>query len=122
MSPISVGASGDLAPLAHLSLPLIGYGEFWGERGSSRVPAADRLRAHSLAPIELGAKDGLALINGTQLMSAYGAFVLEKCISLVDLFDLVARQIESSGGSIEGFLDLFLRCAKTYTHLEHREL
>src|SRR4051812_38682984 len=62
----SVGASGDLAPLAHLSLPLIGLGEFWGNSGP--VPAAAALAAHGLAPVELAAKDGLALINGTQLM------------------------------------------------------
>jgi len=98
----SVGASGDLAPLAHLSLPLIGLGEFWSEGG--KVPAAARLRESTLAPIELGAKDGLALINGTQLMSAYGAFVLEKCVRLVDLFDLAAAMsIEALQGSIKPF-------------------
>src|SRR5262245_32928778 len=53
----SVGASGDLAPLAHLSLPLIGLGEFWNDTGTGTVPAADVIRAHDLAPIELGAKD-----------------------------------------------------------------
>jgi histidine ammonia-lyase len=98
----SVGASGDLAPLAHLSLPLIGLGEFWSH-GSKR-PAAEGLSAQGLAPIELGAKDGLALINGTQLMSAYGAFILEKCVRLVDLFDLAAAMsLEALQGSIKPF-------------------
>lgn len=99
----SVGASGDLAPLAHLCLPLIGYGEFWST-DTARVPAAQVLRAHDLPPVELGAKDGLALINGTQLMSAYGAFVLEKCVRLVDLFDLAAAMsLEGLQGSIKPF-------------------
>jgi len=98
----SVGASGDLAPLAHLSLPLIGLGEFWSEAG--KVPATAQLRERGLAPLELGAKDGLALINGTQLMSAYGAFVLEKCVRLVDLFDLAAAMsLEALQGSLTPF-------------------
>jgi len=98
----SVGASGDLAPLAHLSLPLIGLGEFWSDNG--KRPAADLLRSHRPPPLELGAKDGLALINGTQLMSAFGAFILEKCVRLVDLFDLAAAMsLEALQGSIKPF-------------------
>ena len=102
----SVGASGDLAPLAHLCLPLIGYGEFWSVDRSlrERTQAAEVLRTHGLAPIELGAKDGLALINGTQLMSGYGAFVLEKCVRLVELFDLAAAMsLEGLQGSLKPF-------------------
>ncbi|WP_439626360.1 histidine ammonia-lyase [Gemmata sp.] len=100
----SVGASGDLAPLAHLCLPLIGHGEFWNDARTAPVPAADVLRAHDLPPLELGAKDGLALINGTQLMSGYGAFVLEKCTRFVDLFDLsAAMSLEALQGSIRPF-------------------
>jgi histidine ammonia-lyase len=100
----SVGASGDLAPLAHLSLPLIGLGEFWNDAGTGKVPATDVLRAHDLPPLELAAKDGLALINGTQLMAAYGAFVLEKCQRLVDLFDLAAAMsLEALQGSLTPF-------------------
>jgi histidine ammonia-lyase len=98
----SVGASGDLAPLAHLSLPLIGHGEVWCDAGP--VPAAAALAAHGLGPLELGAKDGLALINGTQLMAGYGAFVLEKCTRLVKLFDLAAAMsLEALQGSIRPF-------------------
>src|SRR3954470_15833492 len=64
----SVGASGDLAPLAHLCLPLIGEGEafFRGER----MPATSALKQASIAPLQLGAKEGLALINGTQVSTA----------------------------------------------------
>ncbi len=64
----SVGASGDLAPLAHLSLPLIGEGEVF-YRGE-RMPAADALQRAGLRPIALSAKEGLALINGTQVSTA----------------------------------------------------
>jgi histidine ammonia-lyase len=64
----SVGASGDLAPLAHLCLPLIGEGEV--QIGGERMPAADGLRRAGLAPLVLAAKEGLALINGTQVSTA----------------------------------------------------
>ncbi|MBM3980405.1 MAG: histidine ammonia-lyase [Planctomycetes bacterium] len=100
----SVGASGDLAPLAHLCLPLIGLGEFWDDDRKGTVPAADVLRAHELLPVELGAKDGLALINGTQLMAAYGAWILERCSRLVDHFDLAAAMsLEALQGSLSPF-------------------
>ena len=70
----SVGASGDLAPLAHLALPLIGRGRV--ETGGRVVAAAEALRAAGLEPLVLGAKEGLALLNGTQLMTALGALLL----------------------------------------------
>ena len=69
----SVGASGDLAPLAHLALPLIGRGNV--ERNGNVVPALMALRETGLEPLVLGAKEGLALLNGTQLMTALGALV-----------------------------------------------
>ncbi|MFG1490665.1 aromatic amino acid ammonia-lyase, partial [Oceanospirillum sp. HFRX-1_2] len=72
----SVGASGDLAPLSHLFLPLIGEGEFW--RGSETVPAISLLKAHNLAPMELEAKEGLALINGTQFILSHAITALVK--------------------------------------------
>ena len=78
----SVGASGDLAPLAHMCLPLIGRGEVWNDTLSDRIPAAGVLEAKGIQPIGLQAKDGLALINGTQMMAAYGAFVLERTLGL----------------------------------------
>ena len=98
----SVGASGDLAPLAHLSLPLIGFGDFW--ENEKHVPAADALKTHGLEPVLLAAKDGLALINGTQLMAGYGAYIFEKCTRLVPLFDLAAAMsLEALQGSIRPF-------------------
>ena len=70
----SLGASGDLAPLAHLSLPLIGEGEI-SFKGTT-YPAAEILKEHGLDPLALGAKEGLALLNGTQFMSAYGVWCI----------------------------------------------
>ncbi len=100
----SLGASGDLAPLAHLALPLVGYGFFWNEDGTAHLPAADVLEKEGLAPIELQAKDGLALINGTQLMSAYGAYVLEKAARLARTADvLAAMSLEALRGSLRPF-------------------
>lgn len=99
----SVGASGDLAPLAHLALPLLGLGAFWTAQRGTR-PAAEGLAAHGLAPLALGAKDGLALINGTQFMAAYGAFVLERALRLVRLADLLAAMsLEALQGSARPF-------------------
>lgn len=100
----SLGASGDLAPLAHMALPLIGHGHFWDSEGRQEVPAAAVLEEHGLAPIELQPKDGLALINGTQLMSACGAWVLERCIHLQKMADLIAAMsLEGLQGSIKPF-------------------
>lgn len=100
----SVGASGDLAPLAHLCLPLLGFGHFWNAEGTVKIPAKEVLEKHGLEPIELQAKDGLALINGTQFMSAYGAYVLEKAIHLCKVADVLgAMSIEALQGSIKPF-------------------
>ncbi len=65
----SLGASGDLAPLAHLSLPLIGEGEVWYQ--GNRMPSATAFSKAGLKPVKLGIKEGLALLNGTQFMLAY---------------------------------------------------
>src|SRR3989442_8220635 len=67
----SVGASGDLAPLAHLALPLIGEGEAWHD--GELLPGGDALAAAGLEPTRLAAKEGLSLVNGTQFMAAFGA-------------------------------------------------
>ncbi len=100
----SVGASGDLAPLAHMALPLLGLGAFWDAAGAAPVPAADVLATAGLTPIELQPKDGLSLINGTQLMAAYGAFVLEKACRLARTADiLAAMSLEALQGSIKPF-------------------
>lgn len=100
----SVGASGDLAPLAHLCLPLIGRGEVWNETDSGKREAAAAMSLLGLEPIQLQAKDGLALINGTQLMAAYGAFVLERSLELQKEADiLAAMSLEALQGSATPF-------------------
>ena len=77
----SVGASGDLAPLAHLALPLIGRGQV--ELNGQVLPALIALRETGLEPLTLGPKEGLALLNGTQLMSALGALLLADADRLI---------------------------------------
>jgi len=100
----SVGASGDLAPLAHMSLPLLGLGEFWNKDGTGTLPVDEVLKKNSLEPIDLQPKDGLSLINGTQLMSGYGAFILEKSLHLLKMGDLIAAMsLEALQGSIKPF-------------------
>ena len=84
----SVGASGDLAPLAHLALPLIGRGSV--EFAGREVPAIVALREAGLEPLTLGPKEGLALLNGTQLMSALGALLLADADRLVRTASTVA--------------------------------
>ena len=71
----SVGASGDLAPLAHMTLALLGEGEFIGDDGT-RLPATAALREAGIAPLKLAAKEGLALINGTQVSTALALHAL----------------------------------------------
>jgi len=83
----SVGASGDLAPLAHLALALCGEGYCLGE-GGKPVDAAAVLKRKKVAPITLKAKEGLALINGTQVMTAVGALTVERLCGLVKLADI----------------------------------
>jgi histidine ammonia-lyase len=100
----SVGASGDLAPLAHMCLPLIGRGEVWNDERSGKCSALPVMTQKGIQPIELGAKDGLALINGTQLMAAYGAYVLERSLSLVKAADIIAAMsLEALQGSATPF-------------------
>src|SRR5712691_5841693 len=82
----SVGASGDLAPLAHLALPLIGEGEAWVN--GERVNGADALASVGLSPVELEAKEGLSLINGTQFMAAFGALGLVRARRLAKSADI----------------------------------
>ncbi len=98
----SLGASGDLAPLAHLCLPLIGEGALWD--GGEARPAAEVLARHGLAPVALGAKDGLALINGTQFMLAHATLAVERAARLSKTADvLAAMSVEAARGSATPF-------------------
>jgi histidine ammonia-lyase len=94
----SVGASGDLAPLAHLSLVLIGEGEAFYQ--GERLPGAEALKRAGLAPIALGAKEGLALINGTHVMEACGILAMADAWRLVRAAEVAAAlSIEALMGS-----------------------
>ncbi|MDC1325373.1 histidine ammonia-lyase [Ulvibacter sp.] len=84
----SLGASGDLAPLAHLSLPLLGKGSVYVEEAI--VDSEIILKKYHWKPIELQAKEGLALLNGTQFMSAFGVYCLLQSYKLSYLADLIA--------------------------------
>jgi len=84
----SLGASGDLAPLAHMALPLIGKGEVYYQ--NEICQSKDILKKLDLEPVNLEAKEGLALLNGTQFMSAYGIFSLIKSHKLSYLSDLIS--------------------------------
>lgn len=98
----SVGASGDLAPLAHLALTLIGEGEAFYR--SERIPSAEALRRAGLTPLILGAKEGLALLNGTQAMTAVGALAISRAQRLVRLADLAgAMSLEALMGTPAAF-------------------
>ncbi|MBL0012449.1 MAG: histidine ammonia-lyase [Flavobacterium sp.] len=101
----SLGASGDLAPLAHLSLPLLGEGEVWYEGKKRR--ANDILTEKGWEPIVLQSKEGLALLNGTQFMSAYGVYILIKTSKFSWLADLIGTiSLEGFDGRIEPFNEL----------------
>lgn len=101
----SLGASGDLAPLAHLSLPLIGEGEVYQD--GFRQPASKVLDKMDWKPIVLQSKEGLALLNGTQFMSAYGVYILIKSCKLSYLADVIgAISLEGFDGRLEPFTDL----------------
>jgi histidine ammonia-lyase len=98
----SVGASGDLAPLAHLALALIGEGEvlYSGER----MAAAAALERAGIAPLTLAAKEGLALLNGTQAMAGVGGLALARALRVVELFDLAgAMSLEALRGTPAAF-------------------
>jgi len=94
----SVGASGDLAPLAHLFLPLIGLGEvFYNNR---QQPTGNVLRHFSLGPIQLGPKEGLALINGTQFILAFAVKAVQRMHNCLEAADIIgAMSLEALSGT-----------------------
>lgn len=101
----SLGASGDLAPLAHLALPLIGKGKV--VHNKKEVSASTILKKFSWQPIILEAKEGLALLNGTQFMSAYGVYLLLMSHKTSYLADVIAGiSLDAFDGRIEPFHDL----------------
>ena len=99
----SLGASGDLAPLANLFLPLINEGEVWYK---GKICDAKAINAKlGWAPIELGAKEGLALLNGTQFMSSHAVYALLKAFKIAKYADIIgALSLEAYDGRIDPFL------------------
>src|ERR1700748_520564 len=94
----SVGASGDLAPLAHLFLPLIGLGEV--EEKGKVLPAAKMLKAHGLEPVILGPKEGLALINGTQFILSFAVKAVQRLHYCLEAADIIgAMSLEALTGT-----------------------
>jgi histidine ammonia-lyase len=109
----SVGASGDLAPLAHIGLVLIGEGEVWDDRSST--PAREALAAARIAAVTLGPKEGLALINGTQPSTAVAALALAGAERVAKAADLAAAlSIDGLQGSIKPF-DARIHAARPYS-------
>jgi len=101
----SLGASGDLAPLAHLSLPLLGMGEVY--YNGKRTSAQEVNKLNNWEPIDLKSKEGLALLNGTQFMSGYGVWLANKTIKLSNFADLIgAISLDAYDGRIEPFHNL----------------
>ncbi len=99
----SVGASGDLAPLAHLALPLVGEGEAWLD--GERLPGGEALRRAGLEPMTLEAKEGLSLVNGTQFMAAFAALGLVRARRLAQAADIAcALSLEALQGSRSSFI------------------
>lgn len=100
----SVGASGDLAPLSHLALALIGEGEVWTADGTQVIPVEKVLLAKNISPLVLKAKEGLSLINGCQVMTAIGLLNCFKARDLVKLMDVAgAMSLEALRGSRKAF-------------------
>ncbi|MFD0765514.1 histidine ammonia-lyase [Mucilaginibacter lutimaris] len=98
----SVGASGDLAPLSHLFLPLIGLG--YVNVGKEKYAAAEILKKHGLQPLVLGPKEGLALINGTQFILAFAIKAVERLNNILNVADLIgAMSLEGLMGSARPF-------------------
>lgn len=98
----SVGASGDLAPLAHLFLPLIGLGEVF--YNGQQIPTKDLLKNLDIEPLRLSPKEGLALINGTQFIAAHATAGLHKFKNLLDAADIIgAMTLDGLMGSVKPF-------------------
>lgn len=101
----SLGASGDLAPLAHLSLPILGLGEVETKEGEI-ITGEEMNRREGWEPLTLQSKEGLALLNGTQFMASYGVWSLDKAERLSEQADLVAAMsLEAFDGRIDPFAD-----------------
>ena len=112
----SVGASGDLAPLAHLALALLGEGECFDEKGA-RMASGEALKRAQIKPLVLEAKEAVSLINGTQAMLAIGILMQLAAETLVDTADVLgAMSCDALKGTSVAFDDRIQK-AVSYTHL-----
>ncbi len=119
----SLGASGDLAPLAHMVLPMLGLGKAYYE--GELLPGKEAMEKAGLKPIALAAKEGLALINGTTVLTATGALALYDALQLSKIADIAgAMACESSRGIIDAFweeLHTIRPPGKNFTQLDHTQ-
>ncbi|HLM92020.1 MAG TPA: histidine ammonia-lyase [Thermoplasmata archaeon] len=116
----SVGASGDLAPLAHLALAIIGEGSFIGRSAGAPEPAADVLRREGIPPLSLAEKEGVALLNGTALMASYLALAVEDVRGLLDAALIAAAlSFDALEGNPESLDD---RLGELRNSPEHRRI
>src|SRR5450759_1755587 len=121
----SLGASGDLAPLAHLVLPLLGMGEVMYK--GMKYEAGIIMKKFGWSPLELMSKEGLALLNGTQFMSAYGVYIITMAEHLSEVEDIASViSLEAYDGRLDPFFESIhairphkgqIRTAVSYTHL-----
>ncbi|MCS7074796.1 MAG: aromatic amino acid ammonia-lyase [Bacteroidia bacterium] len=116
----SLGASGDLAPLAHLSLPLIGEGEVYVS--GRKMPSSKWLQKTGLQPLRLYPKEGLALLNGTQFMSAYSVQAILQSQQLSEMADMIASlSLDAFDGRIEPFYPSLHRIRPHFGQLQTAE-
>lgn len=105
----SVGSSGDLVQLAHLTLAMLGEGEVWVGKSLDvsqleKIPASSALKKFNLKPVNLSAKEGLALINGTQMMTAYASLIVKQAKELCKIADIIASlSVEALKGTDRAF-------------------
>lgn len=128
----SVGSSGDLAPLSHIALAMIGRGDILNADGTI-IPSAEAMKSCGIEPVTLQAKEGLALINGTQMMTSLGAFAVHRAKRLVDMADLSgALSIDALRGTdtafderihaVRGFSGQLTTASRLRTFLKNSEI
>ncbi|HRX58653.1 MAG TPA: histidine ammonia-lyase [Eubacteriales bacterium] len=108
----SLGASGDLVPLAHMVLPMIGEGE--AEFGGEVLPGAEAMRRAGIPLVKLAAKEGLALINGTQVMTAVGALAVWDALQLLKTADVIAAMTCEAQTCITGAFDARIHALRAH--------
>lgn len=113
----SLGASGDLAPLAHLSLPLLGLGEVYD--CGRKISGREMLQAQNWQPLKLKSKEGLALLNGTQFVLGYACYIAFKALEIRDKANEIgALSLDAYDGRLEPFDEMTARIRPYKGHLE----